>query len=58
MPLETLDQTVRKGKCHRKIRQIRQNADLTSNFAGLPTSRQEGPCSDAIMQSRGLGCLH
>ncbi len=43
MPLETLDQTVRKGKCRRKIRQIRQNADLTSIFAGLPTSPKEGP---------------
>ena len=43
MPLETLDQTVRKGKRRRKSRQIRQDADLTSKIAGLPTSPKEGP---------------
>jgi len=43
MPLETLDQTVRKGKCRRKSRQIRQDADLTSKIAGLPASPKEGP---------------
>ena len=56
MPLETLDQTVRKGKCRWPKPRIRDHVDLTSKIAGLLTTDGKAP-SDATMQSHGLGCL-
>ena len=50
MPLETLDQTVRKGKS-------RSTYDLQAILAGL-VARFTGKPEIATAKSRGLGCLH
>ena len=57
MPLETLDQTVRKGKCRRYEYQAfttRRSYKHILQDCSHPTGR---PCSDVTMQSHGLGCL-
>ena len=44
MPLETLDQTVRKGKCRRyEVSGIHHTSTLQVHFAELLTPEQEGP---------------
>ena len=58
MPLETLDQTAHKGKCHWKPVTVTDAPALQAHFAELLTLDRKALEEDAIMQSRGLGCLH